>query len=42
MLVYIPIIAKRARNEEKVLEAELEGYTEYEKKVRYRIIPYIW
>ena len=42
MLVYIPIIAVRAVNEEKVLEKELEGYTEYEKKVRYRIIPYIW
>ncbi|MBP0969900.1 MAG: isoprenylcysteine carboxylmethyltransferase family protein [Oscillospiraceae bacterium] len=42
MLIYIPLIAKRARNEEKVLEEELEGYTEYEKKVRYRLIPFIW
>ncbi|MBR5065859.1 MAG: isoprenylcysteine carboxylmethyltransferase family protein [Oscillospiraceae bacterium] len=42
MLLYIPMIAVRAVNEEKVLEKELEGYTEYEKKVRYRIIPYIW
>jgi len=42
MLIYIPLIGKRARNEEKVLEEGLEGYTEYEKKVRYRIIPYIW
>ena len=42
MLFYIPLIAKRAKNEEKVLEEGLEGYTEYEKKVRYRIIPFIW
>jgi len=42
MLLYIPIIAKRIRNEEKVLEAELEGYAEYKERVRYRIIPYIW
>ena len=42
MLVYIPIIAKRIRNEEQVLEAGLEGYKEYKQKVKYRIIPFIW
>ena len=42
MLVYIPLIMKRIRNEEKVLEEGLPGYREYEKKVRYRMIPYIW
>ena len=42
MLVYIPIIAKRIGNEEKVLEEELKGYREYKKKVKYRIIPFIW
>ena len=42
MLVYIPIIAKRIRNEEEVLEKGLEGYSEYKKKVKYRIIPFIW
>lgn len=42
MLVYIPLIGKRAKNEEKVLEEGLEGYKDYEKKVRYRIIPFIW
>ena len=42
MLVYIPIIAKRIRNEEQVLENELKGYTEYKGKVKYRLIPYIW
>ena len=41
-LVYLPIIAKRIRNEEEVLEEGLEGYKEYKQKVRYRLIPYIW
>ena len=42
MLLYIPIIVKRIRNEEFVLETQLEGYKEYKNKVKYRIIPYIW
>ncbi len=42
MLGYIPVIAKRIKNEEKVLEEGLEGYPEYKKKVKYRILPYIW
>ncbi len=42
MLLYIPIIAKRIRNEEQVLEEGLAGYREYKKRVRYRMIPFIW
>ncbi|MBQ6438802.1 MAG: isoprenylcysteine carboxylmethyltransferase family protein [Mogibacterium sp.] len=42
MLAYIPIIVKRIRNEEQVLETELKGYTEYKGKVRYRLIPFVW
>ena len=41
-LVYPFIIAKRIKNEEEVLEKELEGYTEYKKKVKYKMIPFIW
>ncbi len=41
-LIYPIIIAKRIRNEEEVLEKDLEGYTEYKEKVKYKIIPYIW
>ena len=41
-LIYPLLIIKRIRNEEKVLEKELKGYTEYKKKVRYRLIPFIW
>lgn len=42
MLSYIPIIVKRIRNEEQVLEKELKGYPEYKEKVRYRLIPFVW
>ena len=42
MLAYIPIIAIRMNNEEKVLEEGLEGYKEYKQKVRYKVIPFVW
>ena len=42
MLFYIPIIMKRIRNEEQVLEEGLAGYREYKERVRYRLIPFIW
>ena len=42
MLLYIPLIAMRIKNEEVVLEEGLEGYKEYKERVKYRIIPFIW
>ena len=41
-LAYPVLIAKRIRNEEKVLERGLPGYADYKKRVKYRMIPYIW
>ena len=41
-LAYPAIIAKRIRGEEELLERELAGYSAYKKKVRYRMIPFIW
>ena len=41
-LTYPMIIAKRIRNEEAVLEKDLDGYIEYKRKVKYKIIPFIW
>ena len=41
-LLYIPIIAKRIRNEEQVLEKGLEGYEDYKKRVKYKVIPFVW
>ena len=42
MLVYIPLIIKRIRNEEKVLLNGLAGYDGYCKKVKYRLFPFVW
>lgn len=36
------LLVKRIKNEEEVLEKGLDGYTEYKKKVKYRLIPFIW
>ena len=41
-LAYPFIIAKRIKHEEKVLCEELAGYREYTKKVKYRLLPFIW
>ena len=42
MLGYIPVIAKRIRNEEDILTTGLDGYKEYKTRVRYKVIPFIW
>lgn len=42
MLGYIPVIAKRIRNEETVLEEGLEGYKDYKMHVKYKMIPFVW
>ena len=41
-LAYIPIIARRIRNEEQVLEEGLPGYREYKQRVKYKVIPFVW
>ncbi len=41
-LAYPFIIAKRIAHEEKFLEENLAGYSEYKQKVKYRILPFIW
>ena len=41
-LAYIPIIAKRIGNEEKVLEDGLPGYAEYKNRVKRKVVPFIW
>ncbi len=42
MLIYPVILRGRIVNEEAVLSAGLEGYADYMKKVRYRVIPFVW
>lgn len=41
-LPYIAIIVVRIKNEEKLLEKELQGYTEYKMRIKYRLIPLVW
>lgn len=41
-LLYPIVLVFRIRNEEQVLERELEGYSEYKQRVKYRLIPFIW
>lgn len=41
-LVLIGMVAWRAVQEERVLREELEGYSAYMTRVRYRCIPYLW
>ena len=41
-LIYPFIIIKRLKNEEEFLEKKLDGYSEYKKKVKYRLIPFIY
>ncbi len=41
-LAYPFIIAKRIKGEEAFLEKELSGYSEYKKKVKYRLVPFVW
>jgi protein-S-isoprenylcysteine O-methyltransferase Ste14 len=41
-LLYPFLIVGRIKDEEKLLEEELDGYKEYKKKVKYRLIPFIW
>ena len=41
-LIYPAIISKRIRNEEKVLEDGLAGYAECKKKVKYKVIQFLW
>ena len=41
-VLYIPVIVARILNEENVLTAGLEGYADYKKRVKYRLMPFIW
>ena len=41
-LPYPLVLVFRIRNEEQVLEEQLDGYAEYKQRIKYRLIPYIW
>src|SRR5258706_1060125 len=39
---FLPVLLWRLLDEEKILNAQLRGYTEYAQRVRYRLIPFDW
>lgn len=39
---YVPIIVVRTRDEERLLHQELQGYTDYCQRVRWRLVPFVW
>ena len=42
MGLYVPLIVRRIQNEEAVLQKGLPGYAAYQKKVPWRLLPYVW
>lgn len=42
VLASAPVIVARIRDEERMLVDELAGYREYQDKVRFRLVPYVW
>jgi protein-S-isoprenylcysteine O-methyltransferase Ste14 len=45
LILVIPglmVLALRIRDEEQLLREKLDGYCEYQQKVRYRLVPYMW
>jgi len=38
----LPFLIWRLLDEERLLARELPGYTEYQARVRYRLLPYVW
>jgi protein-S-isoprenylcysteine O-methyltransferase Ste14 len=40
--VFLVVLYFRIKSEEKVLVRDLVGYTEYQNKVKYRLIPFLW
>ena len=42
IVLFLPVLALRLLDEEKILRRDLPGYEAYTQRVRHRLIPYIW
>lgn len=42
LVLFIPVLIWRLLDEERFLHRNLPGYTEYTRKVRYRLVPFVW
>lgn len=41
-LAYPALLCRRIQNEEALLEQELEGYAAYKRRVKYKLLPFVW
>ncbi|HSM72929.1 MAG TPA: isoprenylcysteine carboxylmethyltransferase family protein [Anaerolineales bacterium] len=41
-LLIIPLLVARILSEEKILARDLDGYSDYQEKVKCRLIPFVW
>jgi protein-S-isoprenylcysteine O-methyltransferase Ste14 len=39
---FMPVLVWRLLDEEKLLQRDLPGYTEYMRRVRFRLVPFVW
>jgi protein-S-isoprenylcysteine O-methyltransferase Ste14 len=42
LIPFFPVLVWRLLDEENILAKDLPGYSEYMRKVKYRLIPYVW
>src|SRR5262245_37471347 len=42
IVIVIPVLLWRLLDEEKILQRDLPGYTEYMLRVRFRLVPFVW
>src|SRR5436189_6423825 len=42
ILPFVPVLLWRLLNEERILQRDLPGYTEYMRRVRSRLVPFVW
>lgn len=42
VILTLPVLGMRITDEENMLRTELDGYDEYTRKVKYRLVPYVW
>jgi protein-S-isoprenylcysteine O-methyltransferase Ste14 len=42
IVIVMPVLAWRLLDEEKILKRDLPGYTDYMRRVRFRLIPFVW
>jgi len=42
IVLVVPVLMWRLLDEEKILQRDLPGYTEYVRRVRFRLVPFVW